>query len=156
MGTLGGRTQFFDGLHTFVGNQLHLMSTQWMGSTQPMQSDISLLSQGPGASIEARAEVGVRISAGPPLMPDMSADHTNGVEIAVGDAQKIWLQRGMDYPITDQMIELANTGITISAGSQILELTSLQEITLSVAGGTASITLTPAGIVLQGPLIQIN
>ena len=30
------------------------------------------------------------------------------------------------------------------------------EITLSVAGGLSSITLTPAGITIQGILVQIN
>lgn len=152
----GGRTQFFDGLHTFVGNQIHLMATQWQGSTTVMNPNISLFSPGTGASIEARAQVGVRISTGEPGMPDMSADHTNGVQIAVGDPQSIRLERGMAFPVEDQMIELAPTGITISAGSQILELTSLETIKIAVAGGVASITLTAAGIVLQGPLIQIN
>ena len=74
----------------------------------------------------------------------------------MGETQKISLQRGMAYPVTDQMIDLSSNGILISAGDQVLSLTSLQEITLSVAGGLSSISLTPAGIVLQGPLIQIN
>jgi hypothetical protein len=35
-------------------------------------------------------------------------------------------------------------------------VTSLTSITLDVAGGTSSITLTPEGITIKGPMVWIN
>jgi len=46
--------------------------------------------------------------------------------------------------------------ITVDAGAAKVTIQSLSEITLSVAGGVSTITLTPAGITIQGPLIKIN
>jgi hypothetical protein len=46
--------------------------------------------------------------------------------------------------------------IVIDAGAGTLTLKSLAEITLSVAGGMATITLTPAGVTIKGILVQIN
>ena len=46
--------------------------------------------------------------------------------------------------------------ITIDGGVGTITIQSLTEITLSVAGGLSSITLTPAGITIQGILVQIN
>jgi hypothetical protein len=152
----GGHTQFLDGVHTWVGSQLHLMSTQWQGSTTQLPSNISLFAAHPGGSVEVRAETGVRISTGLPAMPDMSADHTNGVEIAVGENQSISLERGLDRQSDQTILMSPALGIDIMAGSKSLSLSSLQEITLSVANGLSSITLGPSGIVIKGLVVQIN
>jgi hypothetical protein len=56
----------------------------------------------------------------------------------------------------DQKIEMTPGNITIDGGVGTITIQSLTEITLSVAGGLSSITLTPAGITIQGLLVQIN
>jgi hypothetical protein len=47
-------------------------------------------------------------------------------------------------------------GIRIGATEGGVWIRSLTNIMLAVAGGTSSINLTPSGIVMKGPLIQIN
>ena len=53
-------------------------------------------------------------------------------------------------------LQLASAGITVDAGCGTLTLQSETMITLKVAGGAASITLTPTGIQLKGVLITLN
>lgn len=84
----------------------------------------------------------------------LPSDSTNGVEIVVGEMQNVTIQRGL-LPV-DQKIEMIPSGITVDAGLGKVTIQSLTEITLSVAGGLSTITLTPAGITIQGLLVQIN
>jgi hypothetical protein len=77
------------------------------------------------------------------------------VEIVVGEAENVTLQRGL-IPDVDQKVEMTPSGITIDAGVGSITIQSLTQITLSVAGGLSTITLAPEGITLQGLMIQIN
>lgn len=77
------------------------------------------------------------------------------MEVVVGEAQNITLQRGL-LPGVDQKIEMAPGSITIDAGAGSITIQSLTQITLSVAGGLSTITLGPAGVTIQGLLVQIN
>jgi hypothetical protein len=117
---------------------------------------ITVLAAGEGMDgrVEVRGSQGVRITAGPPPLPSVSAESTDGVEIIVAESQKVTIQRGL-LPV-DQKIEMTPGGITIDAGTGTLTLKSLTQITLSVAEGLATITLGPAGIKIQGLLVQIN
>jgi hypothetical protein len=110
--------------------------------------------EGTDGRVEVRGVQGVRITTGPPPEPPTSSDSTNGVEIVVSENQNVTIQRGL-LPI-DQKIEMTPGNITIDAGAGTLTLKSLTEITLSVADGLATITLTPAGVKIQGLLVQIN
>jgi len=98
---------------------------------------------------------GVRVTAGPPMLPPVSSDSTNGAEVVVGETQNITLQRGL-IPAVDQKIEMTPTGITIDGGAMPVTVQSLTKITLSVAGGLNTIELTPAGITIQGVLITVQ
>jgi hypothetical protein len=104
--------------------------------------------------VDVRGSQGVRVTAGPPPLQPTASDSTNGVEIVVGEMQNVTLQRGL-LPV-DQKIEMTLSGITVDAGLGKVTIQSLTQITLSVAGGLSTITLTPAGITIQGLLVQIN
>jgi MspA len=109
----------------------------------------------PDGKVNLRGSQGVRVTAGPPLLPPTESDSVNGVEIIVGEAQNVIVQRGL-LPGVDQKIEMTPGNITVDGGAGTITIQSLTEITLSVAGGMSSITLTPAGITIQGILVQIN
>ena len=68
--------------------------------------------------------------------------------------QNVTIQRGL-LPGVDQKIEMAPGSIIVDGGIGTVTIKSLTEITLSVAG-VSTITLTPAGIIIQGPLVMIN
>ena len=89
------------------------------------------------------------------VSPDTSSDSTNGVEVIASEMQNITLQRGLIEGV-DQKIEMAPGSITVDGGVGPVTIQSLTEITLQVAGGVSKIMLTPAGIILQGPIIMIN
>jgi hypothetical protein len=99
---------------------------------------------------------GVRITSGPPKQPDADNEGIAGIDIQTGDEQYINIMRGLDPWNTNQRITLAPQGIVIHCGTGQIALDAAQEITLQVAGGTSSITLTTTGIVLKGPQISIN
>jgi hypothetical protein len=160
-GTGGGpvtkRDQSSDGRFTISANQLTLVSRPAMPPVIPGPSVITILAAGLGmdGKVDVRGSKGVRVTAGPPLLPPTDADSTDGVEIIVSEAQNITIQRGL-LPGVDQKIEMTPGNITVDGGAGTITIQSLTEITLSVAGGMSSITLTPAGITIQGILVQIN
>ena len=118
---------------------------------------ITILAAGLGVDgkVNVRGSQGVRVTAGPPALPPTASDSVNGVEIMVSEAQNVTIQRGL-IPGVDQKIEMTPGAIKIDGGGGTITIQSLTEITLSVAGGMSSITLTPAGITIQGILVQIN
>jgi hypothetical protein len=59
-------------------------------------------------------------------------------------------------PGAQQAIAIMPTNLNILGTTANVLISSDLQITLSVAGGLSSIVLTPVGIVLKGPLIQIN
>ena len=99
---------------------------------------------------------GVRITSGPPGQPNADNENIGGIDIQTGDEQLINIMRGMHPWATDQRITLAQQGIVVYCGTGQITLDAAAQITLKVAGGTSSITLTATGIVLKGPIIQIN
>jgi hypothetical protein len=153
----GSHYQSFDGAYGVVANQVELVSRPALPPNIPAPCLITLFASGMGTDgrVEVRGSQGVRITAGPPPLPPTSSDSTDGVEVVVGEAQKITVQRGL-IPAVDQKIEMAPGSITVDAGAGSVTIQSLTQITLSVAGGLNTITLTPQGITIQGLMIQIQ
>lgn len=162
-GTGGGpeatdHSQSFDGTFSIAANQVELLTRPPMPPTAPSPELITLLATdltGLDGKVDVRGAKGVRITAGPPMLPPAASDSTNGVEIVVGETQNVTVQRGL-LPGVDQKIEMAPGSMTIDAGAGTLTIQSLTQITLSVAGGLSTITLGPEGVTIQGPIIQIN
>jgi hypothetical protein len=111
-----------------------------------------------GGLVEVRGDQGVRITTGPVTAqngPKMGAESTEGVEVVVGDEHTINLVRGMT-PGATQSISIFHNSINVLATTAGVLIDSLEQITLQVAGGLSSITLTPSGIVIKGLIVQIN
>jgi hypothetical protein len=148
---------YHDGLHQIVANQVSIVSRPPLPPAEPDPCVVSILAAGltPTGRVEVRGSQGVRITSGPPMLPPMTSSATNGVEVIASEAQNVTIQRGLIEGV-DQKIQMAPASITIDGGAGTITIQSLTEITLSVAGGLSSITLTPAGITIQGVLVQIN
>ena len=155
----GGRDTFktIDGTYSLKANQVTLLSLPPLPPVTPNPCVITVLASGlgTGGQVNVRGNQGVRVTAGPPPLPPTDSDSTNGVEIAVGEAQNVTILRGL-IPGVDQKIEMTPSGITVDAGAMPVTIESLTQIKLSVAGGLNTITLTPAGITIQGVMIQIQ
>jgi hypothetical protein len=128
----------------------------------PIPNGITLLAGGNtfmDGKVDVRGSQGVRITSGPPAIPMVSpettADSTNGVEIIASEAQDVTIQRGM-IPMVDQLIQMSPGAIMIDGGVGMVTIQSLTSVKLQVAGGISSITLTPAGIIIEGPIVMIN
>ena len=160
-GTGGGpdpadRTESADGVFSIAANQVQLLSRPPLPPGIPKPNVITVLATGLGSDgqVNVRGTKGVRITAGPPPLPPTESTSTQGVEIVVGQMEKVTIKRGL-LPV-DQKIEMTPTGITVDAGMGKVTIQSLTEITLSVAGGLSTITLGPQGVTIKGLLIQIN
>jgi hypothetical protein len=154
----GSYYHYFDGGYTLGGSQvtLHAIGTEGEG-TDIEQPVISLLAGGsaPDGRIYMHGSQGVRVTSGPPGQPKSGHKGINGVEVVVGETQSITLDRGLVDGV-DQHIQMDPGLIVADGGSGTVALLSTTQITLSVAGGTSSIVLTPQGIVMQGPIITLN
>jgi hypothetical protein len=150
-------SHYFDGTYSITANQVELLSRPPIPPAPPGPNVITLLAAGLGmdGKVDVRGSQGVRITTGPPLLPPTTSDSTNGAEIVVSETQNVTIQRGL-LPGIDQKIEMTPGAIMVDAGAGTVTIQSLTEITLSVAGGLSTITLTPAGIVIKGLLVQIN
>jgi len=150
-------TVTYDGAYRISANQVEFVSRPPLPPAPPGPNVITILASGMGTDgkVEVRGSQGVRVTAGPPLLPPASAESTNGVEIMVGEVQNVTIQRGL-LPGIDQKIEMTPSGITVDAGMGTVTIQSLTQITLSVAGGLSTITLGPQGVTIQGILVQIN
>jgi hypothetical protein len=159
--TLGGggrdTVDAVDGAYGVTANQITLLSRPPLPPLTPDTSVINVLASGLGTDglVNMRGSQGVRVTTGPPLLPPMSSDSTNGVEVIASEAQNITIQRGLIEGV-DQKIEMTIGSIVIDGGVGSITIKSLTNITLQVAGGLSTITMTPAGITIQGLLIQIN
>jgi len=153
----GGYFAAYDGRYAVAGNSVEFVCRPPIPPATPGPYILSLLSSGMGTDgrVEVRGTQGVRVTAGPPLLPPGSSESTNGVEVVVGEAQNILIQRGL-IPGVDQQIEMQPGSIMVDGGIGMVTVQSLTTVKLSVAGGLSSITLTPAGIIIQGPLVMIN
>lgn len=161
-GTGGGPDAKFhdlshDGRFSISANQVLLTSRPSLAPVVPDPYVITILAAGMGMDgiVNVAGSQGVRVTAGPPMLPPTGSDSTNGAEVVVGETQNITLQRGL-MPGVDQKIEMTPSGITVDAGVMPVTIQSLTEIKLSVAGGLNTITLTPSGITIQGLMIQIQ
>jgi len=162
-GSGGGRDPLdhiktLDGRFAVAAAGVALLSRPAQPPSVPTPNVITLLATdltGMDGNVDVRGAQGVRITAGPPMLPPASSASTNGVEIAVGELQNVTIERGL-LPGIDQKIEMTPSGITVDAGAMPVTIQSLTQITLSVAGGLSTITLGPEGITIQGVLVQIN
>lgn len=151
------RIESADGSYAISANQVQLLCRPPLPPGIPLPSIITIASPGMGTDgrVDVRGSQGVRVTAGPPPLPPTTSDSTNGVEIIVGEAQMVTIQRGL-IPGVDQKIEMTPSGITVDAGTMPITIQSLTQITLSVAGGSSTIVLDPAGVTIQGITVQIN
>jgi hypothetical protein len=166
MSDKGHQVKSARGTYQIGGNQVVLVSRKNIPPAPDGPSRIVLLAAGglPGAfiddgTVDVRGCKGVRITAGPVSLPmaspeTSSADTLNGVDIGVSELQNIRIQRGLT-PV-DQQIQMTPQGITIDAGDMPVTIQSLTQVTLSVAGGLNTITLSPEGITIQGVMITIQ
>jgi hypothetical protein len=150
------RAESVNGGYSIRANQLEVLCRPPLPPAISGPSVITLLAAGMGmdGKVNVRGSQGVRITAGPPLLPPTTSDSTNGIEIIAGETQNVEIQRGL-LPV-DQKIEMTPTGITVNAGMGTVTIQSLTQITLSVAGGLSTITLGPEGVTIQGLLVKIN
>ena len=151
------QSHFFDGTYSITANQIEVLSRPPIPPAPPGPNVITILAAGlaPNGKVNVRGSQGVRVTSGPPPLPPTASDSVNGVEIIVSEAQNVTIQRGL-IPGVDQKIEMTPGNITVDGGAGTITIQSLTEIKLAVAGGMSSITLTPAGIIIQGILVQIN
>jgi hypothetical protein len=149
----------FDGSYTIVANQMEFVSRPALPPAPPDPCAITLLSSDITelkGNVNLRGMGGVRITAGPPPLPETGSDSTQGVEIEVGEIQNVTIKRGLIDGV-DQKIEMTPSGITVDGGMMPVTIQSMTQIKLSVCGGLSSITLGPDGVTIVGlPLVKIN
>ena len=141
------------GKYTVTGNSVEIISRTPKPPAIPGKNVITLLATGEsvagvgaGGRVEVRGNTSVRITAGPPPFPPTSSPSTSGIDIVVGEAQTIAIQRGL--PGIGQKIEMSPGIILIDAGIAGM---------LTLKAGESSITLDAEGITIKGlPLVQIN
>ncbi|MGA3186713.1 MAG: hypothetical protein ABSF22_06340 [Bryobacteraceae bacterium] len=129
-----------------VHPRIHLLSAE---------NPFVLPGKDPTGLINAHATKGIRLTVGPPEQPDTENSEIKGIEVQVGDAEYVSLMRGMNPDDSDQKITLEDTGVYVKGGDGVVDLTSHKQILIS-AGGVSSISVTPSGIVMKGPIIRIN
>jgi hypothetical protein len=153
----GCHSDHFDGIYSIAANSVEIMSRVPLPPAIPGDFVISLFAAGMGTDgrVEAHGSQGVRITAGPPEMPPASSTSTNGVEVVVGELQDITIQRGLIEGV-DQLIQMQPESILVDGGMGTVTIQSMTEVKLQCCDGLSSITLTPAGIIIQGILVSIN
>lgn len=158
----GSQTTYFQGKWITCAGDVTLVAedTNKAGTSlkepDPVLELKAISSDGSTGRAYLRGDQGVRITSGLPSLPVIGSDSIAGIEMQAGDEQTINIMRGMDPWGTNQIITLARHGIVIHCGTGQITLDAAQEISLQVAGGTTSITLTATGIVMKGPQININ
>lgn len=156
----GNVASYTDGVYSVVTPQtiVHACGAFGSGEEAGTIPRISILAgdvKSDQGLIYARGTKGVRITSGPPHQPQMmNDDKINGVEIQTGDAQEISIRRGMQPG--DQGIYMTKQYIVLDGGFGDVTVLSDSTISFQIGTGTSMITLTHDGIVLKGPIIQIN
>ena len=153
----GNVTSYTDGVYSVATPQtiVHACGALGEGEAPGIIPMIALLAGDVLSSqglIYARGTRGVRITSGPPHQPQMRNEEINGVEIQTGETQEIIMMRGSP---AEQVVQIS-PGLMVVNSPSLISIRSDSQIELSVAGGTSSIILSPSGIVLKGPIIQIN
>jgi hypothetical protein len=157
-GSTADTAQSTDGTYSLSANRIELISRRPLPPGPPGSNGITILAAGNeviDGKVDIGAGKGVRIAVGPPRLPATSSDDTDGAEIVVGETKSITLQRGLISNV-DQKITMSPGSITVDGGTGMVTIQSATEIKLCVAGGTSSITLTPAMIIISGPIVKIN
>jgi len=153
----GFKDDYCDGRHMIGGAEVFVTA---MGSDGPegVSPLISILAGAtdPDGKITVRGSAGVRITSGPSSQPKSHNPDIDGLEMQTGDTQTISIFRGMDENPAQGRMVFENQGIGIQANEGGVWIRSLTKIKFMVAGATSYIELTPSGIVMKGPLIQIN
>lgn len=150
------RRESIDGTYDLAANAISFCARTPLPPSAPTETVFNILAAGLGADgrVNVRGSRGVRVSAGPPSLPETDSTGTNGVEVVVGPAGSLTLQRGL-LP-TDQKVELTPTGITIDAGAAAVTIRSLSSIELSVAGGLTKLRLSPEGVTIEAVTIRLS
>lgn len=150
--------QSFSENETYVlsGNQVRIIANTPLTAIPP-QSEITLLAAGENGLgvVNVRGALGVRVTAGPPLILPTYSPLTNGVEIAVSPPGTISLQQGLEPP-AGQKVALGLAGITVNAGGLPVTIESATLVELKVAGGVSKIVLSPEGVEISGPSVRIT
>ncbi len=148
--------QDVDGLFAVAGNQVQVLARPPQPPAVPGPSLITILATDLTQSgvVNVRGATGVRMTAGPPPFPPVYSTSTNGIEILVGEAGNLTLQRGL-LPV-DQKIEMTPKGITLDAGMGKVTIQSLTEIELSAAGGMSKVKLGPEGVTIEGLFLKLD
>ncbi|HVP48618.1 MAG TPA: hypothetical protein VMT32_18620 [Bryobacteraceae bacterium] len=149
----------FDGTYSVTANQIEFTSRAALPPALPDPCAVTILASDltqMNGNVNLRGLGGVRITAGPPPLPETGSNSTQGVEIEVGEIQNVTIKRGLIDGV-DQKIEMTPSGITVDGGAMPVTIQSLTQIKLSVCGGLSSIILGPDGITIMGlPLVKIN
>lgn len=107
-----------------------------------------------GIELHAEEQQTVSLAQGVLAFPRSVRLDKDGIDIYGGPLGTVEISQGV--PGIGPDLQIAPAGITVDAATGMLTLQSETMITLKVAGGAASITLTPAGIQLKGVLIMLN
>src|ERR1051326_6684291 len=105
----------FDGIFSVSANQVQFTSRAPLPPAAPDPCSITFLASSimdMSGNINLRGLAGVRITAGPPPLPEAESSSTQGVEIEVGEIQNVTIKRGLIDGV-DQKIEMTPSGITI-------------------------------------------
>jgi hypothetical protein len=152
----GSHGESVDGSYAITANQVAIVSRPALPPAIPGPSVITVLATGMGTDglVNVRGSQGVRVSSGLPVLLPTEDPSTSGVEILIDELGKFTLKRGL-LPV-DQTMEIASDGVKIDAGTGKVTITSLTEITLSVAGGTTKLTLAPEGVTIEALQIKLS
>jgi hypothetical protein len=160
----GNKLESASSTYQITGNQVVLLSREPVPPPVPPKqsgpSRIVILAAGNAdtglidGNVDIRGSKGVRITAGPPAVPEVSpavsSETTVGVEIAVSATQSIKLERGDPSLPASQAIELTPGLMWIEGGTGEIFINSDTRITLAV--GLSSITISQWGIIFAvGP-----
>lgn len=168
MDSHGNNMQSASSTYQIGGNQVVLVSRKALPPGKPGPSVITLLAGGAPigvppfgdeGEVDIRGATGVRITSGPPAMPMVSPPVSNGItdgiELVASEKQSISIQRGMTLDC--QSIDLTKQSIIVDSGAADVVIRSMKSITLEIFPfGTTSIELTPLGVKIKGPKVQIN
>ena len=145
-----------DGSYSIKANQVAIVSRPALPPAVPGPSVITVMATGMGMDglVNVRGSQGVRVTAGLPILLPAESTSTSGVEILIDELGKFTLKRGL-LPV-DQTMEIASDGIKIDAGTGKVTITSLTEITLSVAEGMTKIKLGPDGVTIEALQIKLS
>jgi hypothetical protein len=148
----GNNYHHYDGWYTVNAQEVSLVAED---PTNPV-IDLLAASESTNGIVNVRGSKGVRITTGPPGQPPYNNMNVFGLEVQTGDSQYIALIRGMEENPSQGVVLLNDQGVGINGNQGGVWLRSKTKIKLMVIGGTSYIELTPSGIVMKGPLIQIN